>query len=253
MLVSLSQGMIFVQTCQRSIRILSAVTLLGFLSSCTQIQSFFQWTEVDLNLQVQSGQSGRYTLSGKANLPENTEITVAAIRYLQPEGAIVKPNPDPTYAILAYQPVVVKQGQWQTQLNLWEVAADGEFQEAWQREQDKLGLTLQPAPEVVFLATLAPSEELSALEQELAKRGIRFPNRSILSTTEGFRYAQAQHSMAVALPTGSTTPPPPRPEDDNDGWGDRYIIPQEPPNRVELELPEERRTDAPPRPEEFLN
>ncbi|GAB4377176.1 MAG: hypothetical protein Kow00121_25880 [Elainellaceae cyanobacterium] len=228
--------------------------LLPLLSSCAPIQLRYFWDEVELNMQVKATDTpGTYAIQGAADLPEKTRIAIAAVRYLHPgNSASARLNDDPTYSILAYQPVEVENGQWQIDLSLWRVAADGRFQEIWQIEQSKLGISLKPDADVVFLATLAPDYELSQLEQELARRGIRFPSGAVLSTSEGFRYAQVQEVMSVALPTGRTTPPPERPEDRNGGWGDRYIIPNEPPNEVELAFPDERKTNAPPTREEFL-
>jgi hypothetical protein len=237
-------------------RIANIALLLTLVSGCTQIQTlpFFKWSEVDLNIEVsRTDTPGVYSVSGNTNLPEKTQLSIAAVRYLHLEGKNSSTpdsfNPTPTYSILAYEPAEVKQGQWQTNLNLWRVASDGKYQEIWQIEQNKLGLSLQPDETVVFLATLTPIDELSSLEQELAKRGIRLVQGAVLSTAEGFRYAQVQHALDVALPTGQTTP---NPEDDNFGWGDRYIIPQEPQNPTNLEFPNERLTDAPPKPEELL-
>lgn len=232
-------------------RATKTILLLTLVPGCTQIQSLFQWSEVDLKIQVKDTSApGIYAVSGKANLPEHTQISVAAVRYLhldKTDRASAELNP--TYAILDYEPAEVKQGQWQTNLNLWQVAANGNYQESWQIEQKKLGLSLQPDADVIFLATLTPIDDLSQLEQELAKRGIRLSRGSVFSNSEGFRYAQVQQTLAVALPTGQTTP---NPEDANFGWGPRYIIPQEPQNPTNLELPADRLTNAPPRQEELL-
>lgn len=228
--------------------------VLVFLSGCSQLTSLYRWSEIDLNVDVATtDKPGVYSLSGQANLPDNTPITVAAVRYLRSsDPASAQLDAEPTYSILAYQSTKVQRGEWNTDLNLWQVASNGRFQEAWQLEQSKLGLSFQPDSQVIFLATLTPADDLSALEQELARRGIRFSGGTIVSTSEGFRYAQAQEIMAVALPNGATAPPAEKPEDRNGGWGDRYIIPQEPPNRVELEFPESRTTNAPPTKDEFL-
>lgn len=236
------------------LKLVHLIALLSFLPACAKLPLLSRWSEVNLGMQVTStARPGVYTVAGKADLPEGTPLTVLAVRYLNPaDPASVRLDPEPTYSILAYQSAAVKQGQWQTQLNLWQVADDGRFQETWQLEQARLNMSLKPEADVIFLTTLTPIEELAHLEQELAKRGIRLPSDSILSTTEGFRYAQVEQVMAVALPTGRTTPPAPRPEDDNDGWGDRYIIPQEPPNPTNLEFPNTRTTNAPPAPQEFL-
>lgn len=235
-------------------RIATISLLLPLVSGCTQVQSFlFQWSEADLKIQVtDTNTPGRYAVSGNTNLPENTQISVAAVRYLQLDEAdrtSATLNTNPTYSVLAYEPAVVKQGQWQAELNLWRVDAEGQYQESWQIEQKQLGLSLEPDEKVIFLATLTPIDELSELEQTLAKRGIRLAPGSVLSTSDGFRYAQVQQALDVELPTGETVP---NPEDDNFGWGDRYLIPQEPQNPDRLEFPKERLTDAPAKPEELL-
>ena len=113
---------------------------------------------------------------GETRLPKDTQITVAAVRYLSVDdaldgGAAAQFNPTPTYSILAYQSAKVAQGKWQAQLNLWQVANDGNYRESWQLEQSRLGLSLKPAEKVMFLATLTPADDLSAIEQQLAKRG----------------------------------------------------------------------------------
>jgi hypothetical protein len=276
-----------------SLNIAKWVILLLLLSGCATVQfpSFFRWSEVDLVIQVEPTDTpGLYSASGQANLPENTPITIAAVRYLQLDDrpanrlqriasspstedlldeaaseaftealteTITAENPSThpsqlTYSILAYQPAIVQGGEWQADVNLWKVASDGRFQEAWQLEQSQVGLSFRPEDNVIFMAILSSADDLSRLEQDLSRRGVRFPGGTILSTSEGFRYAQIQQTLAVALPSGGTTPPPQRPEDRNGGWGDRYIIPNEPPNPTELEFPGTRITDAPPSPEEFL-
>jgi hypothetical protein len=259
-------------------QITKLAVLLLLLPGCASVQlpSWFRWAEVELAMEVEPATSpGLYSVKGRANLPEDTVITVAAVRYLQLDErssgnsvssnsvsseefsenqalTISSTNPQQTYSILAYQPATVSRGEWQTEINLWKVASDGRFQEAWQLEQSQIGVLFQPEDSVIFLATLSTPDKLSKLEQDLARRGVRFPSGTVLSTSEGFRYAQVQQSLAVSLPSGSTTPPPERPEDRNGGWGDRYIIPNEPPNPTDLEFPGTRITDAPPSREEFL-
>lgn len=253
----------------RLLAMLSSLALLTGLTSCRQLQQLQvgQLALEQLNLEQlnsaasvglditvsASDQAGVFDLAGKTSLPDRTALVVLAVRYLNPaEPASIALNPEPTYSILAYQPVEVRQGRWQTQLNLWEVSANGQYQEAWQREQTKLGVSFDPTDNVVFLATLTPVNELRQLEQQLARRQQRLASQIIQSTSDGQRYAQVHQAIAVGLPTGNTAAPPPRPEDNNFGWGDRYIIPDEPPNPTNLQLPEQRQTNAPPRIEEFL-
>lgn len=207
---------------------------------------------------------GVYAIAGETRLPENTQITVAAVRYLAvdelpadklPVDSLLvnssQYNPTPTYSILAYQSAKVTKGKWQTQLDLWQVARDGKYQESWQLEQSRLGVSFKPSEKVMFLATLTPADDLSALEQQLAKRGMRLSSGTVRSTSEGQRYAQVNQSLAIALPTGKTAPPTSA-EEANFGWGDRYLIPQEPQNPYDLQFPGDRQTNAPPMPGEFL-
>lgn len=219
---------------------------------CTSLRFPGQLADIELTLQVAAAETqGVYAVSGETNLPDETQLTVAAVRYLsldEPAGF----NPTPTYSILAYQPTEVQNGKWETQLNLWQVDPEGNYQETWQLEQARLGLSFQPATDVIFLATLTPPDKLSRLEQLLAAHGMRLSNRTVQTTPEGQRYAQIDQSIAIALPTGTTTPPPPDPNAENYGWGYRYLIPKEPQNPYDLAFPNERQTNAPPVVNEFL-
>lgn len=200
-----------------------------------------------------SSRPGVYAVAGTTNLPNKTRIAVAAIRYLQP-GKDVSQNPKPnlTYSILAYQDVKVNKGKWQTTLNLWKVAPSGKFQEAWQLEQSKLGISLKSEPEVLFLATVEPTDSLSELESLLQKQGIKLVSNIVRNTVEGEQFVQSSQLLTVGLPAGQTTPPKPRPNDLNGGWGPRYLLIDEPPNTNKFEQPDKRRTDAPISPNEYL-
>lgn len=213
-----------------------------------------QLREIVLDWQVQnSAEPGAYQLAGKTDLPDKTRLTVAAFRYLYPAAAQArKLHSNPTYAILDYQSVDVEQGKWQTQLNLWQVAADGTFQENWQLDQKRLATRFNPGQEVVFLVTLTPIEQLSTLQQQLAAKGQALDDGTIRTTADGEAYAQAHRTLNVDLPTGSTTTSRPQLEAENFGWGRRYLFPQEPQNPTQLERPSEPITDAPARPEDFL-
>jgi hypothetical protein len=249
----------------KRITAIGAVLGLGWLiSGCEPLRTLFHrpLEKVDLQMQVNpSSNPGTYGLSGRADLPDSSAIRIAAIRYLKPTNpASQKLNPKPTYAILDYQSAIVKSGKWQGQLNLWQVAPDGRYQEAWQLHQDSLKLPTSPDSDVIFLATLAPingADPLQAVEQALKQQGREFDTRLISGTSDGqridaVRYLRVAQSLPIGLPTGQTTPPAPRPEDIHGGWGNRFIIPPEPPNPDLLEFPKERRTNAHPAPQEFL-
>jgi hypothetical protein len=199
-----------------------------------------------------TAQSGTYEVSGQTDLPNRTQLTVAALRYLYPITAKARSFSKPTYAILDYQTVTVEQGAWQTQLNLWQVAPDQSFKENWQIDQQGLATQFQPEADVVFLVTLAPIDQLVRLQQRLANHGEKLASGMVRSTSEGELYAQSHQILPVALPTGSTVSTAFRPGIGNYGWGSRYLIPYEPQNPTQLERPSERQTNSPARPEEFL-
>ncbi|NJL35539.1 MAG: hypothetical protein HC899_01415 [Leptolyngbyaceae cyanobacterium SM1_4_3] len=231
---------------------LSIALVLLLSTGCTQLKLPVQRGDVSLDIRTVTPQpAGVYAIAGNTDLPEGTEITVAAVRLLTPEGAIAA-DPDPVYSLLAYESVKTEGDTWQAELNLWEVDPDGRYQETWQLEQSRLEITFEADGKVIFLATLAPLETLTQLQQRLAQRGLEFASNIVRTTAEGEQYIQAVRVEAIALPTGTTTPPITRPEDLNGGWGNRYVLVPEPPTEVEYEFPEERKTDAPARLEEFL-
>lgn len=225
-------------------------------STVRQLPALLPNLSSDANFQIRvtpSSQKGVYTVTGSTNLPNESRIGVAAIRYLRQDKVLSSSqSPSLTYSILAYQDVEINDGKWQVNLNLWKVAPDGQYKEAWQIEQAKLGLTFTPETEVTFLATVAPTDSLSELEKQLEKQGIKLVSSVVRNTSEGERYVQASQVLPVALPTGSTTPPPQRPEDLNGGWGPRYLLLPEPPNINNYEKPKNRRTNAPLSPTEFM-
>jgi hypothetical protein len=245
-------------------RVVSIASLLILSAGCSQAPSAVRQLPAllpnlasDANFQIRvtpSPQKGVYTVAGRTNLPNESRITVAAIRYLNPkQPPALGVSPKPTFSILAYQDVKVNQGKWQTTLNLWKTAPNGRFQETWQLEQSKLGLTFEPEPDVLFLATVDPTDSFSELEKQLEKQGIELVSNVVRNTAEGDRYVQASQVLPVALATGQTTPPKQRPEDINGGWGPRYLLLPEPPNINKLPRPDKRRIDAPLSPEEFMH
>ncbi|HEY9736954.1 MAG TPA: hypothetical protein V6D06_11745 [Trichocoleus sp.] len=223
------------------------------LTACTKLAPVQPLKDVDVSLRVSAERQGVYAIAGQANLPDNTPMVVMAIRQLQPTAPVTQAaNTPPTYAILAYQPIQVVQGQWQTQLELWQVDADGTYREPWQIEAAKLELAVEPRPEVQFVVTLAPQGVLASLEERLRTNGLQLPRPLLRTTLEGDRFLLAEQPLKVALPTGRTTPPQVRPGDRNGGWGERYLLVPEPPLPYTLEPEDQRRTDAPAAAEEYL-
>lgn len=240
-----------------------SATLLLASTGCAQVPSLNNWLagsqlpQAELDMQVAPANApGVYTIAGKTSLPDQAQMRVLAVRYLHPDQPATQAlNPKPTYAILDYQTAEVNQGKWQTTLNLWRVAMNGRYQETWQMDNASLGVALKPDSKVVFLATLMPGSKtdlLQKLEQELEKQGKTLDSSQVRTTTDGQRYIQTSQTLAISLPSGSTTPPPLRSEDINGGWGNRFLIPPEPKNPTRVELPKERRTSAPMTAAEFL-
>lgn len=237
---------------------ISIALVLSVSTGCTRLHSrlFKQPANADFTIQVNEQLPGTYAIAGNTNLPDKSQIAIAAVRYLYPADSgsqLLKPNP--TYSILAYQSVAVKQGKWSATLNLWQVAPNGQFQEAWQLDKTRLKLSVQPAKEVVFLATLVPEgqvDQLQTLAHQLAKRNLKLDHRLVRATVDGQQYLQVSQTQAIALPTGSTLPPTARLDEMNGGWGDRFVIPQESQNPYKLEFPSTRKTNASASPKEFL-
>ncbi len=225
-------------------------------SKARQLPTLLPDLSTDANFQLRvtpSERPGLYTVAGTTNLPDESRIAVAAVRPLRvssPQSQSKRPNQ--TYSILAYRDIKVNKGKWQTTLNLWKVAPNGRFQEAWQLEQSKLGIKLEPDPEVTFLATVEPTDALSELESQLKKQGIKLVSNIVRNTAEGEQFVQVGQVLPVALPTGQTTPPELRPDDLNGGWGPRYLLIPEPPNTNKFEQPDKRRTNAPLSPTELI-
>lgn len=197
----------------------------------------------NLNLQIEpAGRSGVYAVSGSTNLPDQSRITVSAIRYLSPSkiaplpaGSLSSQAPSQlTYAVLSRQNVTVNQGRWQTSLNLWQVAPNGQIQEGWQLNQAELKFPLTPAPDVVFLATFEPTSQLPTVYQKLQEQDLQLEGSLARFSTDGQRYLQASQVLAVSLPTGKTTPPVVTAADLNGGWGNRSQITTEKSNSADL-------------------
>ena len=203
-------------------KLLSALLLglllpgLLLLTGCTPwLDAFNRSTSTPLEFRIgqveATDRPGLYTVIGETTLPQKTRITVTALRSLaqteaQP-GSLTPAQVLSNYAILDRQIAEVRQGKWQVELNLWQVAANGEFQESWQLNQSKLGVHFRPQPEVTFSAMLEPAHQPAELQPRLEKLG-NSPRASLVQyTPEGERYLQASQTLAIALPTGKTTPP----------------------------------------------
>jgi hypothetical protein len=191
-----------------------AVPVLVLSSGCTtafnQVNSTFFTPPLELTInQVEpTRQPGVYTVSGRATLPDATRITVSAIRYLQPNVRLSSSTEaSPAYVILDRQFAEVSEDSWQTQVNLWQVAADGKFQEAWQVNQENTEIQYEPSPSVTFLATLDPAVQPNDFQDRIEQLDEDVQAALMGFTTDGELYVQARQSFDINLPTGSTVPP----------------------------------------------
>jgi hypothetical protein len=219
-------------------------------------------SEVQLEIQgiQREDSNGLYKIVGSTNLPESSRIAVMAVRYLQPTSAnteeIIDDDSNINRSILARQIVEVKQGKWEADLNLWQVAPNGSFQEAWQLNQNVKKLT--PENEVSFIATFNPVGQLPTSDkqntQELTLQYQQLEGKSLRFTNEGEKYVQASQYRSIPLPAGKTVPPRLQPEDFNDGWGNRYQI--QPPSQdsrpILPPLAKSQQTNFPLRTTEFI-
>lgn len=203
-----------------------------------------------LTIEATALDAGEFALRGTTNLPDNTRLTAIALRYLVPQQTIS--GDEPFYSVLDYQPVTVANGEWSAQLNLWQVAADGRYQEPWQGQLDALELTAQPSDTVQFAIAVAPHHVGAALSSRLTQSGRQRLAGVLRVTADGEPFLWADRAIAVDLPSGQTTPPADLLARTNGGWGDRHLLVPEPPLPYTLTPLNERQTNAPPTPGELL-
>ncbi len=212
---------------------------------------------VQAEISVKPGATpGTYEISGKTAFPDRSSLRVAAIRYLYPTNPASQIlGSRPTYSVLAYDGAIVENGTWTVPLKIWQTAPDGQQLEIWQLTQQALKLQVKPAEKVVFITTLAPgikADSLQNLEQALLRNNQGLDTAVIQRMEKGDRFLQLIQTVEAALPTSKTSPPLNPPEDLNGGWGNRFLMPDEPPNPNNLEFPAHRRTTASPSPQEFM-
>ncbi len=210
-----------------------ASSLLLLLSSGCSSKS---QNEVQLEIQgiQREDSNGLYRVLGTTNLPQSSRIAVTAVRYLRPTTAdteeIIDDDRNINRSILARQIVEVKQGKWSVDLNLWQVAPNGNFQEVWQL--DRHYKKLAPETEVSFIATFNPEGQLPSSDtqnpQQSTPQYQNLEGKSLRFTNEGEKYVQASQYRSIPLPAGKTAPPRLEPEDFNDGWGNRSQLQSQP-------------------------
>jgi hypothetical protein len=203
---------------------------------------------------------GLYKVAGTTNLPESSRIAVTAVRYLRSgtvngEEIVGDDNENINRSILARQIVEVKQGKWEADLNLWQVASNGNYEEVWQLNQDYTNLT--PESEVTFIATFNPIGQLPASDSQNTQQSslqYQLEGKSLRFTNEGEKYVQVSQYRSIGLPVGKTTPPR-QPQSFNDGWGNRYQLKADVAQDSTATLPplaKSRQTNSPVLSSEFL-
>ncbi|MBF2067056.1 MAG: hypothetical protein IGS39_21975 [Calothrix sp. C42_A2020_038] len=207
-------------------RLLIAITSLVLLATnygCTQK------TQNEVSLEIKniqsSSSSGVYKVVGTTNLPESSQIAITAVRYLRNDSQTVDADLEANRSILDRKIVEVKQGQWQADLNLWQVSPDGSYKEIWQQQSNS---QQTPENDVIFTATFDPQGQIQKLENQNTVQSQTqtqsLEGKSLRFTNQGEKYVQASQSLSIPLPTGKTVPPQRLAEDINDGWGNRYTI-----------------------------
>jgi hypothetical protein len=218
--------------------------LAGLLAACTPSPP----QPISLTLEVKPSQRpGWYLLNGTTNLPNQSRINVAAVRYLHEKTVQAQfAAADTDYAILARQTIEVTQGEWRATLNLWQIAADGRYQEAWQLNQTQR-MSRQPAETVSFIATFEPDNQPPEIQQQVEPKNMVFDSGLMRVNSDGQRYLQATQTIPVNLPFGKTTPPATTTADRNGGWGDRASLrnPNSIIGTVKPAVPINRKTNAP--------
>ncbi|MEM9264353.1 MAG: hypothetical protein AAGA46_02400 [Cyanobacteria bacterium P01_F01_bin.13] len=201
----------------------------------------------EMDFTVESGRNiYTHRLEGTANFPNQTELNVLAMRQLAPSDEEVEPKP--TYSILDYQVVTVQDGRWQSDLVFKQLATDGTRKETWQLDQSELELEVEPLDTVVIMATYTPLDQLTTLERILAQQGLKVSPDLLQTTQEGRRYLEMKKVMEMPVDNQISE----RPKPYNGGWGTRHILIDEPPMPYQVDFPEERQTNRPADPKEFL-
>lgn len=162
-----------------------------------------------LSLSVEAGdRPGVYELSGQTSLPEETELTVQALRRLTPTGqALSEDSPDEHYTILDRDRVKVEDGQWRIALQLWQPDGQGEPAESWQLNLPQSDRSFTAEPQVLFSVSMPPTGDERALEGQW-EESKRDPTVGLVSfTPDGEWYLEAQEQLPIAPPAIAATQP----------------------------------------------
>ncbi len=166
---------------------------------------------------TETGEPGRFLLSGKANLPGEADLTVSAVRRLNSANSDAEEGTTSLYGILDRKTATLEEGRWQTTLTLWEPSTVGYYQEPWQRPESPLGKTARPDPTVDFLLTVEPEAFERSVRPVIPRRLETAINDLLYFTPDGEPYLRVSTAQPVPIPTNlqavrlEETPPAPSP------------------------------------------
>ena len=178
-----------------------AVLLVLLCVGCSAVES----DVTELSLQVKpSSQRGTYALSGGANVPDGTEVTVQAVRQLENLDLATTALESDQFSILDRQLVKVEAGEWKATLRVWQPAADGELAEPWQVYGLQDDRQFEPENQVSFTVTTPPSNDPKALERQWEASQNNPEGQQVGFTTEGRWYLQASQPLPLEPPVVSS-------------------------------------------------
>jgi hypothetical protein len=215
--------------------------ILLSITACTPTSQ----APINLSLDVKAGsRPGIYEISGNTNLPDQSRLSVVGIRYLKsPSTFGTTPIKLSTYSLLARQPVEVSQNRWQTTLTLWQPRANGQYQEAWQTQQNRQFTQFSASEDVSFIAIFEPTNQTPQIQKQIQEKHLELDANRIRLTDAGQPYLQVQRVMPVSIPVGNAIAIKTQ---ENSDWGDRATLKAQPAKgQNSLPLPKGQQTDAP--------
>lgn len=177
-------------------------------------------TVLTIDQVMKSNDPGQFTLSGKATLPEQTKLTISAIRRLTLVADDQSANQDRLYGILDRKTALVEEGRWQAQLSLWEVNSEGYYQENWQGDDISISDNIEFSPSISFTLAVEsqdlPNSKSQKLDDQMGQL-IRF-------TPEGEPYLSVSKDVVVPLPQKIRASGLESAEGSGVNWQDRSLV-----------------------------
>lgn len=189
----------------KSLVLCFSILLLLLGTSCSRIPGFLSSPDASaVTLEIQEitpvDQLGHYQVQGITTLPEETRLTVSAIRKLTPSAEADALN-KATFAILDREFVNVNDGRWQTELATWQIAPDGRYLESWQLDAEFTDVVI-PDKQVKFLVTLEPKALTQQIDRQLQQSQQTTGISLVRYTAAGEPYIQEVKELVVSLPQG---------------------------------------------------